>query len=60
MNSPKSNSISRFSFDETYDFFLSVNDMSLLDEVTQYYISIENNEAAWALEELFREKCLKN
>ncbi|MDB5248792.1 MAG: hypothetical protein JWQ40_3186 [Segetibacter sp.] len=60
MNSPKSNPISSFTFTETYQFFLSVNDVTVLDEVLQYYISIENLNATSALKVLFKEKSLRN
>lgn len=60
MNAPKSNSISTFSYDETYEFFLSVNDVTILDELLQYYISIENHNATFALKALFKEKSLRN
>ena len=52
--------IDHFSFQETYSFFLSVNDVTILDEALQYFISIENTNASTALAVLFEEKSLRN
>lgn len=47
-------------YDQAYKMFLHENDIEILDELLEFFISIQNYNACAAMKELFREKCLKN
>lgn len=49
-----------FSYDEVYEIFLPENDITVLDEILEYFVSIQNFNACSAIKELVKEKCLKN
>ena len=49
-----------FTYNEVYEIFLTENDMRVLDEILEYFISIQNYNACSAIRDLFKEKCLKN
>ena len=49
-----------FTYSEVYEIFLAENDIHVLDEILEYFISIQNFEACSAIKELVKEKCLKN
>lgn len=49
-----------FTYNEVYEIFLTENDMRVLDEILEYFISIQNYSACSAIRDLFKEKGLKN
>jgi len=49
-----------FTYDEVYEIFLAENDISVLDEILEYFASIQNYNACAAIKELVKDKCLKN
>ncbi len=49
-----------FTYNEVYEIFLTENDIDVLDEILEYFVSIQNFNACAAIKELVREKCLKN
>ena len=49
-----------FTYNEVYEIFLNENDMRVLDEILEYFISIQNYSACSAIRDLFKEKSLKN
>lgn len=49
-----------FTYNEVYEIFLSENDINILDEILEYFTSIQNYNACCAIRDLFKEKSLKN
>jgi len=49
-----------FTYNEVREIFLAENDIHVLDEILEYFISIQNYNACCAIRDLFKEKCLKN
>lgn len=49
-----------FTFNEVYEIFLHENDITVLDEILGYFISIQNYNACSAIKALIKDKCLKN
>lgn len=49
-----------FNYNEVYEIFLTENDISVLDEILEYFLSIQNYNACAAIKQLVKEKCLKN
>ena len=49
-----------FTYSEVYEIFLAENDIQVLDEILEYFVSIQNFDACAAIKELVKEKCLKN
>lgn len=49
-----------FTYTEVYEIFLAENDIRVLDEILEYFVSIQNYNACAAIKELVKEKCLKN
>lgn len=49
-----------FSYSEVYEIFLGENDITVLDEILEYFVSIQNYNACAAIKELVKEKCMKN
>lgn len=49
-----------FTYIEVYEIFLPENDIRILDEILEYFVSIQNYNACAAIKDLVKEKCLKN
>jgi hypothetical protein len=49
-----------FTYEEVYEIFLAENDIDVLDDILRYFLSIENYNACSAIQNLFKDKCLKN
>lgn len=60
MNTSVASLIGHFSFEETYEFLLPENNIEVLDEMLNYFISIENYTACSAIGKLYKEKSLRN
>ncbi len=49
-----------FTYNEVYEIFLAENDINVLDEILEYFTSIQNYRASSAIKDLIKEKCWKN
>ncbi len=49
-----------FTYNEVREIFLAENDIRVLDEILEYFISIQNYNACSAVRDLFKEKGVKN
>lgn len=49
-----------FTYEEVYEIFLHENNLNILDEILEYFISIQNYNACSAIKALIKDKCLKN